>query len=48
MGRLSFIVDNRLEGADAILGRPKIVAWMERVRPLTSDGRRMLPAGVAV
>lgn len=44
----SFIVDNRLEGADVIRGRPKIVAWMERVRPLTSDGRRMLPAGVAV
>lgn len=44
----SFIVDNRLEGADVIRGRPKIAAWMERVRPVTSDGRRMLPAGVAV
>lgn len=44
----SFIVDNRLEGADVVRGRPKIVAWMDRVRPLTSDGRRMLPAGVAV
>ena len=44
----SFIVDNRMEGADAVAGRAKIVAWMGRVRPLTSDGRRMLPAGVAV
>ena len=47
-GATSFIVDNRLEGADAIRGRPKIATWMEHVRPLTSDGRRMLPAGVAV
>ena len=44
----SFIVDNRLDGADVVRSRPKIVAWMERVRPLTSDGRRMLPSGVAV
>jgi glutathione S-transferase len=44
----SFIVDNRMEGADAVASRPKLVAWMGRVRPLTSDGRRMLPAGVAV
>lgn len=47
-GILSFIVDNRLEGADAILGRATIRAWMDRMRPLTSDGRRMLPASVAV
>lgn len=45
---VSFIVDNRMEGADAVAGRPKLGAWMQRVRPLTSDGRRMLPAGVAV
>ena len=45
---LSFIVDNRLEGADAVAGRAAIGAWMGRVRPLTSDGRRVLPAGVAV
>jgi glutathione S-transferase len=44
----SFIVDNRLDGADVVRSRPRIVAWMERVRPLTSDGRRMLPAGVTV
>lgn len=47
-GELSFIVDNKLEGADAILGRAKITAWMSRVRLLTSDGRRMLPADVTV
>jgi glutathione S-transferase len=47
-GVLSFVVDNKLEGADAVLGRAAISAWMGRVRPLTSDGHRMLPAGVAV
>lgn len=47
-GELSFIVDNKLEGADAILGRAKIGAWMNRVRQLTSDGRRMLPPDVTV
>jgi glutathione S-transferase len=47
-GELSFIVDNELDGADAIRGRAKIAAWMSRVRPLTSGGRRMLPADVRV
>lgn len=47
-GVLSFIVDNKLEGADAVLGHAKISAWMSRMRPLTSDGRRMLSADVAV
>jgi glutathione S-transferase len=47
-GMLSFIVDNKLEGADAVLARAAISAWMGRMRPLTSDGRRMLPASVTV
>lgn len=45
---LSFIVDNRLEGTDAVLGRAALGAWMARVRPLTSDGRRLVPTGVPV
>ena len=47
-GELSFIVDNKLDGADAIVGRAKIGAWLSRMRPLTSDGRRMIPADVTV
>jgi glutathione S-transferase len=41
---LSFIVDNQLDGAEEVLRRPALSSWMARVRPLTSDGRRLSPS----
>lgn len=41
-GFLSVIVDLDMSQADALLGRPAIRSWIDRMRPLTSGGRRLL------
>lgn len=38
---LSVITDLQLEGAGMIRERKRIVEWMDRLRPLTSDGTRL-------
>lgn len=40
-GALSVITDLQLEGARMIRERMRLVEWMDRLRPLTSDGTRL-------
>ncbi len=42
-GALSLHLAGELEGVDALRKRSAIDVWIERLRPLTSDGRRLLP-----
>lgn len=40
-GALSVVTDLQLEGTRMVRDRQKVLAWMDRVRPLTSDGTRL-------
>jgi glutathione S-transferase len=40
-GGLSVISDLQFEGSRLLRDRPKVLAWMDRVRPLTSGGTRL-------